>query len=89
MEIAFDAAKDVKNINKHDGVSLADAKAFEWDDAVVWTDRRKTYGEERMIALGYIGNRLFNVVFVDRDDTRRIISLRKANKREERRYAET
>ncbi len=33
--------------------------------------------------------RLYFVAFVVRDDTRRIISLRKANKREERRYAET
>lgn len=89
MEIAFDLAKDAGNIEKHDGVSLADAKAFEWDGAMIWPDKRKEYGEDRMIGLGYIGNRLFNVVFVDRDGIRRIISLRKANFREVKRYAET
>jgi uncharacterized DUF497 family protein len=42
-----------------------------------------------MVGIGYIGHRLFVIVFVDRDGMRRIISLRKANKREERMYAET
>ena len=42
-----------------------------------------------MPALGYIGGRLFDVVVVGRVEARRIISLRKANQREVRRYAET
>lgn len=42
-----------------------------------------------MAALGYIGDRLFYVVFVARVKARRIISLRKANQREVNRYAET
>lgn len=42
-----------------------------------------------MVAMGYIGQRLYVVVYVDRADSRRIISLRKANQREEKRYAET
>ena len=55
----------------------------------MWLDQRNEYGEARMIGLGYIGDRLFNVVFVDRNEERRIISLRKANPREVKRYAET
>lgn len=39
-------------------------------------------------AIGYIGLRLYYVAFVDRADGRRIISLRKANQREVKRYAE-
>ncbi len=73
---------------KH-GVSLAMADAFEWDDAVVWPDVRRSYSEDRLVGLGYIGMRLFNVVFVERAGLRRIISLRKANAREEKRYAKT
>ena len=88
MEITFDPDKNVKNIEKH-GVSLADAEAFEWDSAAIWPDFRKVYGEDRMIGLGYIGMRLFYVVFVDRDGIRRIISLRKTNLREVKRYAKT
>ncbi|MCW8165941.1 BrnT family toxin [Verminephrobacter aporrectodeae subsp. tuberculatae] len=89
MDVAFDPAKGAKNIEKHDGVSLADAKAFEWDGAVVWLDQRRAYDEDRMIGLGYIGERLFNVVFVERNGIRRIVSLRKANLREVKRYAQT
>jgi uncharacterized DUF497 family protein len=89
IKIVFDLDKETKNLEKHSGISLADARALDWESAVAWPDLRKDYGEDRMIALGYIGNRLFNVVFVDRDGVRRIISLRKANKREELRYAET
>jgi uncharacterized DUF497 family protein len=88
MNIAFDPFKDLSNIEKH-GVSLQAAEVFEWDTAVAWPDHRSAYGEARMIALGYIGNRIYNIVFVDRDGVRRIISLRKANQREVNRYAET
>ena len=87
MEITFDPAKDVINLAKH-GISLAAAAEIEWDTLYAVPDTRQAYGEERMVGIGYIGLRLFVVVYVDRDDVRRIISLRKANRREENRYAE-
>ena len=46
------------------------------------------YGENRMIGYAPIAARVYCVVFVDRDDIRRIISLRKANSREVHHYAE-
>ncbi|HEU0229417.1 MAG TPA: BrnT family toxin [Burkholderiaceae bacterium] len=88
MQISFDPAKDDGNLRKH-GVSLALAVRLEWETALCWDDGRRDYGEPRQVALGYIGQRLYSVVFVDRDEVRRIISLRKANSREVRRYAET
>lgn len=92
MDVTLDPAKDAVNLAKH-GVSLSDAVGFEWDAAVVWPDTRRNYGEPRMVALGYIGPRIMAVVFVDRPPERpterRIISLRKANTREVKRYAET
>lgn len=86
MNITFDVAKDALNTSKH-GVTLALAADFEWPSAVTWPDVRRDYGEPRQAGLGYIGDRLFAVVFVDRDGQRRIISLRKANQREEVIYA--
>lgn len=56
---------------------------------MTWPDLRRVYGEPRQCGIGYIGLCLFFVAFVDRDGERRIISLRKANQREVRRYAET
>lgn len=87
MEITYDPTKDVVNVGKH-GISLALAAELEWDSAVSWPDVRRKYGEARRVAIGYIGLRLFYVAFVDRAEGRRIISLRKANPREVKRYAE-
>jgi hypothetical protein len=92
MNVTFDPAKDASNLAKH-GFSLLDAVGFEWDAAVVWPDTRHDYDEARMVALGYIGLRIMTLVFVDRPPEqpteRRIISLRKANSREVKQYAET
>jgi uncharacterized DUF497 family protein len=52
-------------------------------------DPEEAKRETRITAIGYIGDRLHVAVFVDRDGSRRIISLRKANQREAKNYAET
>jgi uncharacterized DUF497 family protein len=84
----FDPAKDESNLDKH-GLSLADIEGFEWETAVVQEDRRKQYAEPRFEAKGYIDERLHVVVFCLRADAVRVISLRKANPREVKSYAET
>jgi uncharacterized DUF497 family protein len=86
MEVSYDPTKAQANLTKH-GVSLSDTESFEWDTAIVWMDGRRDYGEIRMTGIGYIGLRLHVVVFTDRDNTRRIISLRKADDREIKHYA--
>lgn len=85
MEIDFDPGKDVANITKH-GVSLVDATRIEWDTLRAVRDERSDYSEARMIGYALIGVRLYCVVYTDRDEKRRVISLRKANKREVRAY---
>jgi uncharacterized protein len=87
MQIEFDPVKDASNQAKH-GVSLALAAELEWDDALVWVDTRYEYGELRMIALAPEINILYYVAFVDRGEVRRIISLRRANRREVKHYVE-
>lgn len=86
MEIDFDPGKDAINRARH-GVSLALAAEMEWETALIWSDWRMDYGEDRQVGVGYIGMRLFVVVFVDRSGARRIISLRKATRTEIDRYA--
>ncbi len=85
MKITFDPAKDTVNIAKH-GISMALASELNWESAQFWQDTRMEYGEVRIIALALVKTRLFYVVFTDRGDYRRIISLRKANAREVKRY---
>ena len=87
MDISFDPAKNALNIARH-GISLERAREFEWHDAVVTEDRRRDYGELRNRALGYIGSRLHMLVYTPRAGRIHVISLRKANRREGRRYAE-
>lgn len=86
MKITFDAAKDAANIEKH-GVSLAEALDLEWDWLLAVPDDRRDYGEERWRGFAPIGQRVFCVIFTERGEELRIISLRKANKREVSRYA--
>lgn len=88
MNITFDPLKNSLNLDKH-GVSLEQARLIEWDTAYIVPDERHDYGEQREIAIAYIGMRLHVIVYVERKAVLRIISLRKANKREIERYAET
>ena len=87
MRITFDPAKDAANIAKH-GVSLAAAWEIEWETLWCFEDDRRDYGEPRMVGYAYIGLRLYCLVYTDRGESRRVISLRKANGREVKRYAE-
>jgi uncharacterized DUF497 family protein len=87
MRIEFDPTKDASNQLKH-GVSLAMAAELDWDAAWVWVDERVDYNEMRMIALAPKTEILYCVAFVDRGDVRRIISLRRANRREVKHYVE-
>jgi len=88
MQLEYDPDKDAANCEKH-GISLADAVRFEWGTAHIEEDERLDYGEPRFQAVGYIGLRLHFVVFCLRDEKIRVISLRKANPREVKRYAKT
>jgi len=78
MKIDFDPDKDDANRSKHD-LSLADAASLDWETLLEKRDTRRDYGEERMIGYALMGERLCCVVYADRDDVRRVISLRKTN----------
>ena len=88
MQFDFDPGKDAANLSKH-GLSLAAAAELSWDAALVWIDNRTDYGEVRMVALAPIGDILFVVAFVDREKARRVICLRRANRREVSHYVKT
>ena len=87
MKIEFDSDKDTVNRLKH-GLSLADAERTDLRTAAIDVDLRYAYGEGCFQALGLIGERLHMLVFTMRGNVLRVISLRKANPREVRRYDE-
>ncbi|MEO7027673.1 MAG: BrnT family toxin [Caulobacteraceae bacterium] len=88
MEIEFDPAKNARNVAER-GLAFSLASDFDFATALVWSDTRNNYGEDRMIALGLIEDRLHALVYVETDIGIRVISLRKANTRERDRYAQT
>ena len=88
MRIEFDPAKVKINIASH-GLSLSLASGLAWDEALLWVDERFQYEEPRMIRLVPEGNRLYYVAFVDRGKSRRVISLRYAERREVKHYVES
>jgi uncharacterized DUF497 family protein len=80
-----DPRKESRNIAER-GLSLDLAEQLDWTTALIWQDARKDYGERRYCVLGFIEDRLHSVVFTSRNGKPRVISLRKANKREVNRY---
>jgi uncharacterized protein len=87
MEYEWDDEKAKLNQQKH-GVAFEDACLFQFEDAKIVVDDRKDYGEERLIGIGLVRDRPFVIVFTERGKIRRVISLRKANKREIKSYVE-
>jgi uncharacterized DUF497 family protein len=87
MQYEFDTTKSTDNFAKH-GVSMRDADDFDWETADIWQDQRCAYPEPRFVALGLIETRLHVMVFCYRGKKIRVISLRKANAREEQKYAD-
>lgn len=85
MTIEFDRGKNIANVAKH-GVDMSAAAEFDFETAVTWTDTRQSYGETRTIAVGLIANRLHVLVFTMRGLKLRVISLRKANRKESAAY---
>jgi len=88
MRIEFDPAKDSANLASH-GVSLTFAEQLDWDAALVWVDERFEYDELRMIALAPETATLYYVAFIERGEVRRIVSLRRATRREVKHYVES
>ena len=87
-EVEFDSVKDARNEDQR-GLTFRFAALIFEGPFVEEEDRRDDYGETRIVATGPIaefGDRIFVVVYTWRDGRRRIISFRKANDREIRKY---
>ena len=86
MRITYDPAKNERNIRNR-GLSFDSAARFDFEGALYAVDQRHDYDEMRYIAMGMLGVRLHVLCFAETADGIRVISFRKANAREVRRYA--
>jgi uncharacterized protein len=87
MNTSHDPVKSDANELKH-GVPLELADSIDWSTVWCAPDVRKDYGELREIGYVPIEGHLYCVVFTQRGETFRVISLRRANSREVKRYVE-
>ena len=92
MDFEWDIDKNISNLKKH-GITFEEAKSI-FDDlsAILFEDDRFAYGESRLIIIGQIYLKTLNnyilgiVIYTERADKIRIISARKASKKERKLY---
>ena len=85
MPITFDIAKRDKTLSER-GIDFADAALVFEGLHFTLADDRHDYGESRFITVGLQHKRMIIMVWTPRGTARRIISMRKANEREQDRY---
>lgn len=83
MAITYDPAKNERNIRER-GLSFDRAADFDFATAVYLTEVR--HGETRRIAVGYLDKRLHLLCYIPKPDGIRVVSFRKTNQREAKRY---
>ena len=88
MKFEWDCNKAKENIRKHN-ISFDIAEHIFNANMIYKEDKRHNYGEKRYIGFGLYFGRCINIVYTVRNDNIRIISMRKANERETKRYHET
>lgn len=84
-EFEWDPKKNQETIQRR-GISLKRAMKIFNGPVVRWVDHRQDYGERRWVTVGRAEGRLMTVVYTIRGGKIRIISARKANKNERRKY---
>lgn len=90
MEIDFDPKKHAANLNDSTRqLGFDRAHDFDWSSARIVEDVRYIYPERRFVAVGYLDGRLHVLCFTPITGGIRVISFRKANKREAKKYGKT
>lgn len=88
MDITFDPAKRLVNLEKH-SLDFWNVQDLDWDSALIVPDERHDYGEQRYAAFVYGNERLHHVSFTWREGLMRVISFRYAREKEKQRYGKT
>lgn len=85
MKITFDPEKRRKTLEERD-LDMGRAGEVFLGPCLEFPDIRFDYGEYRMLTFGKLDGRMVVLAWTDRDGSRRIISMRKANEREQKKY---
>ncbi len=85
MQIDFDPAKRNWTLEMR-GLDMGRAQEIFDGTGITFRDERIDYGEQRFVRIGYLDGRMVVLVWTKRGNLFRIISLRKANGREQALY---
>ncbi|MBL8597861.1 MULTISPECIES: BrnT family toxin [unclassified Devosia] len=85
MEITFDPGKRERTLRER-GLDFMDVPAVFAGRTYEWIDERFDYGEVRNTVVGRLSGRMVIIIWTPVGSARRIISMRKANEREQERY---
>ena len=85
MAISFDPAKRLATLEAR-GLDFRDADKVFAGPLIEGPDDRFDYGEDRIVTVGFLDRRMVVLVWTWRGPDRHIISMRKANEREQQRY---
>lgn len=85
MDVEWDEAKRQENLRRH-GLDFVGAERIFGGDIVTVEDTRHSYGEPRWVTVGRLEGRIVVLVYTERNDKLRCISLRKATRYEQRSY---
>jgi uncharacterized DUF497 family protein len=85
MRITFDPKKREWTLRNRE-VDFKDAAAVFAGPTIDVPDLRQDYGELRILTAGLLRGRMVIVVWTQRGDARHVISMRKANDREQAKY---
>ena len=85
MAFTFDPEKSARNVAER-GLSFDLVERLEWDTARVVEDTRRDYGETRLQVLALMDGRLYAAVVTPRGEDLRVISFRRASRREVQQY---
>ena len=86
MNIEYPSAKRDDTLAER-GLDMARAAEIFSGGTLTVEDDREDYGETRLITIGFLDSRMVVMVWTQRGAARRIISLRKANERDQKAYA--
>jgi uncharacterized DUF497 family protein len=81
----WDESKRSSNLRKH-GLDFADCAAVFGRPVTTWVDNRYDYGERRFVTFGVLDARVVNIVHTVSGECIRIISFRRASKREQAQF---
>jgi len=86
MRITFDPAKRAETLRRR-RLDFLNAESVFAGLTYTILDQRFPYPEDRYVTVGLLSGRMVIVVWTPTEDGRRIISMRKANDREQARYS--